>query len=178
MSHSVAAAEKKSRRSPWGPILIGLGVLALIAAAILRWVVVPDRAKLPADTNTVRQFEGTAKILLNPQAVAAGNLAAALNVNVPVTATRTVKVLATDGNAAQVEDLRVLNAGGQPIGRSDVKYAVDRKTLEAAKDHPSDWPVVSHEGLTISWPIGAEKKNYTAWVNDTKSTTPVTYVGE
>jgi hypothetical protein len=59
-----------------------------------------------------------------------------------------------------------------------VTYAVDRKSLEAAENPPSDWQVTAHEGLTVSWPIGAGKQDYTAWVNETKSTTEAKYVRE
>jgi Porin PorA len=155
-----------------------LGLLSLAAAAILAWVVVPDRKVLPADTNTVRQFSGTARVLLNPQALAGGDFRNALRANVPVTAERTVKALATDGNAAQVSDERVLMAGGQPAGRTSATYAVDRKTLEATTDHPSDWQVTPNQGLTVSFPIGSKQQDYTGWVADTQTTVPITYERE
>ena len=118
-------------RTGWGIGLAILGVLSLAAAAILAWVVVPMRKQLPEDTNTVRHFEGTAKVLLNPQALAASDFRNALATNVPVTADRTVKVLATDGGAAQVSDVRVLMRRRQAIAQTSAKYAVDRKTLDA-----------------------------------------------
>jgi LPXTG-motif cell wall-anchored protein len=165
------------RRNKWAIPLATLGVLAIAAAAILSWVVVPGRKQLPADTNITRQLSGTAAILLNPQAIATGDLGNALLSNVPVTAERSVKALATDGGTAEVSDTRILKtATGQELGKSEANYAVDRKTLEASKTYPSDWKVVPHEGLTVSWPIGAEKKDYTAWINETKSTTPVKFV--
>lgn len=163
----------------WAAVLAGLGVLCLAAAAILAWVVVPERKQLPADTNTVRDFSGTARVLLNPQAIASGNIGSALLTNVPVTAQRTVRAQATDGDAAQVSDLRtVATASGQQLGRTEAVYAVDRKTLEAAEDHPESWRVVDHKGLTVSWPIGAEKRDYEAWVNETQTTTMARYVRE
>jgi hypothetical protein len=155
-----------------------LGLLSLAAAAILAWVVVPDRKVLPADTNTVRQFNGTARLLLNPQALAGGDFRNALLTNVPVTAERTVKVLATDGSAAQVSDERVLMAGGQIAGQSSAAYAVDRKTLEATTDYPPDWDVTPHQGLTVSFPIGAKQQDYTGWVSDTQATAPIRYERE
>lgn len=163
----------------WAIGLAVLGVLCLAAAAILAWAVVPSKKELPADTNTTRQFTGTAAILLNPQAIAAGNLQGALLTNLPVAAQRTVKVLATDGDQAEVSDARTLTtADGQPLGQTSVNYAVDRKSLEAASSPPSDWQVTDHEGLTVSWPIGTNKQDYPGWVNDTKSTTTLRYVRE
>jgi len=164
-------------RTGWGIGLVVLGVLCLAAAAVLAWVVVPQRKQLPADTDTTRQYTGTAKVLLNPQALATGDLRNALLTNVPVTAQRTVKALATDGDAAQVSDARVLNtATGQRIGGTEATYAVDRTSLEAATNVPSGWTVTPHQGLTVSWPIGAKQQDYTGWVNETQSTTPLRYV--
>ena len=163
-------------RTGWGVGLAVLGVICIAVAAILAWVVVPSKKQLPADTDTVRQFDGTAKVLLNPQALASNDLKSAILNNVPVTAKREVKVTATDGSAAQVSDDRVLQASGQPIGQSNAAYAVDRTSLEATTDHPSDWQVAQHEGLTVSWPIGSQQQDYTGWVNETQTTTPIKYV--
>jgi hypothetical protein len=163
----------------WGIGLVVFGVLCLVAAAVLTWVVVPNTKQVPADTDTTRHFTGTGKLVLDPQAVASGNLAAALRVNVPVTAERTVKVLATDGDNAQVSDSRSLStASGQPLGQTTAVYAVDRTSLQPATDPPATWQVVAAQGLTVSWPIGAEKKNYTGWVADTQATTTLTYLRE
>ncbi len=154
-----------------------LGVLCLAAAAILKWVVVPSGAKLPSDENTTRQYDGNAKILLNPQALNTGNLTSALVVNTPVKATRNVKTLATSGDVAEVQDTRTLTtANGQPVGNTQAIYAVDRKTLQATSDHPSNWHVTPAKGLTVSWPIGAEKKDYTGWVQETQTTTTLKYL--
>jgi hypothetical protein len=161
-----------------GIVLAGLGVLCLAAAAILAWVVGPSRAKLPSDLDITRQYSGTAKIALNAEALAAGNIQQALVVDRPANVDRAVKVLATSGDTAEVQDSRTVTAGGGQIGATTATYAVDRKDLMATTDHPSDWKVVSAEGLTVSFPIGAEKKDYTGWVNETQSTTPVKYVKE
>ena len=161
----------------WGTALAVIGVLCLVAAAVLAWVVVPNRKQLPADTDTTRTFDGTARALLNPTAVATGDTRNALLTNVPVTAERTVKVNATDGDTAQVTDTRTVAANGQPVGQTEVTYAVDRTTLQAAPP-ASGWTVTPHEGLTVSWPIGAEKKDYTAWANETQTTTTARYIRE
>lgn len=156
-----------------------VAVLCLAAAAILKWVVVPSTAKLPSDENTTRQYDGTAKVLLNPQALSSGNLAAALQVNVPVHVSRNVRALATDGDVAEVQDTRTLTtANGQPIGSTQAKYAVDRKTLQATSNHPAGWQVTAATGLTVSWPIGSHKTDYTGWVQETQTTTPLKYLRE
>lgn len=161
-----------------GVVLAVLGVLCLAAAAILAWVVAPNRAKLPADLNTTRQYSGTAKIALDPSALAGGNLRQAILIARPANVDRTVKVQATSGDAAEVQDSRTITAGGVKVGASNVSYAVDRKNLMAVSSHPSSWTVAPAKGLTVSFPIGAKKQTYTGWVNDTQSTTPVKYVKE
>ncbi len=167
------------RGNRWAIPVAILGAVLVAAAAILYWVVVPARKELPADTNTTRQFTGTARVLLVPQALAAGDLPNALLTDTPVTAERNVKVLATDGGNAEVADTRVLRlANGQELGGSQVNYAVDRKSLAAATNPPQGWQVTPHEGLTVSWPIGAGKQDYTAWINETQTTTPVRYLRE
>jgi hypothetical protein len=132
---------------------------------------------VPSDENTTRQYDGTAKILLNPPALATGDLRTALLTNLPVKATRNVKALATSGNVVQLQDTRTLTTeSGQAVGKTQANYAVDRKTLEATSDHPSSWQVTAAQGLTVSWPIGADKKDYTGWVQETLATTPLKYV--
>jgi hypothetical protein len=44
----------------WGGGVAAVGVLCLVAAAILAWVVVPAAKELPDDTNTTRAFSGNA----------------------------------------------------------------------------------------------------------------------
>jgi hypothetical protein len=163
-------------RSVLGWVLSGLGVLLLAAAAILFWVVVPGQAKLPSDTNETRNYEGMAKVLVNPQALAAGDRTNGILTNVPVKATQIVKATATTSSAAQVTDDRNLTSGtGQAIGATANTYAVDRKSLEATNDHPSDWNVANHQGLTVNFPIGTKKQDYTGWVAETQTTTPLKY---
>jgi hypothetical protein len=157
--------------------LVVLGVVALAVAAVLAWAVVPSLKQLPSDYNATRQYEGKLKFGVDARALQSGNLRAAVLVNTPVTATRTVKVLATSGDTAEVRDERTVSStSGQQLGTTQATYAVNRKTLEATTSHPSDWQVVDARGLTVSWPIGAQQKQYTGWVNESRSTTPLKYV--
>jgi hypothetical protein len=161
-------------RRAWGTGLAVVGAVGLIGAGVLAWVVVPNRKQLPADTFTTRDLDGTAKVVLDAQALSAGDFRAALKVDTPVTAQRTVAVKATDGSAAEVSDQRQLTAGGQSIGQSQVTYAVDRTSLEATTP-ASGWQVTPHQGLTVSFPIGSQKQQYTGWVSETQTTTPLNY---
>ncbi len=167
-----------ARRPRWPIPLALLGLLGLALAAILGWGVAPGRKQLPSDVNTTRDFSGTANTLLNPQALESGDAGNALMANVPVTGQRTVRVLDTSGNNARVIDERTLVSGGQPVGSGSHTYAVNRRSLEPATGAPSDWDVEPHQGLTVSFPIGAERRDYSGWVNDTQETTPIRFVRE
>jgi hypothetical protein len=118
-------------------------------------------------------------VLLNPQAITTGSLGNALLTGAPVTAQRTVQVQATDGSAAKVSETRTLATGsGQQLGGTEATFAVDRRTLEGADNYPADWNATKPEGLTVNWPIGADKKDYPVWVNETQTTATAKYVKE
>jgi hypothetical protein len=160
-----------------GITLTAIGVVALAIAAVLTWAVVPALKRLPSDTDTVRRYDGKLNFGLDARALQGGNLSTAILVNTPVTSTRTVKVLATSGDTAQVRDSRtVASTSGQGLASSEATYAVDRRSLAATSSHPSGWQVVDARGLTVSWPIGAKPQQYTGWVNETRSTTPLKYL--
>jgi hypothetical protein len=57
-------------------------------------------------------------------------------------------------------------------------YAVDRTSLAATDSHPSDWNVGPAQGLTVSLPIPSKKQDYTGWVAETQTTTPLKFTQE
>lgn len=156
-----------------------IGLVLLIAAALLTWWITPSFvAQVPSNYNKTRTYDGTIHTLLNFPALAAGNTAAAVRTNVPATLTDNVKVLQTSGGKALMQDTRVVKASGTSVATTVQHYAVDRKTLEASSSHPSNWVVTPAKGLTVSWPFGAKKQNYTGWVPLTETTTPLRFVGQ
>jgi hypothetical protein len=158
-------------------IALVLGLVLIAGAFVLAFVVTPGLVeRLPSDTNAQRGYSGTFKTLLDARAVAQGNLAAAFKANVPLSVNRTVQVTSTSGNTALVVDNRTTSAAGTVVEKTSWQYALDRKTLEPVSSHPSSWRVVNAQGLTVSFPFGAEKKTYTGWVPETATTTAVTYV--
>ncbi|WP_406284931.1 porin PorA family protein [Embleya sp. NBC_00896] len=161
-------------------VLRGVGVavgLVLIACAfVLAYVITPNYVvRVPDDTDAKRSYAGSFRTLLDAQEVAKGNLVAAVKRDVPLAVERTVKVEETSGDKALVSDTRTTSAAGNPVEKTDWKYAVDRKTLQPVTSHPADWTVVDAQGLTVSWPLGAKKRTYTGWRPETKTTTPLTY---
>ena len=154
-----------------------LGLIMLVAAALLAWWITPSYiARVPSDYNKTRTYDATISTLFNPAALAAGNLAGAIRTGLPATVTETVKAQQTSGNTALLQDTRSMTVSGSLVGRTVSPYAVDRQTLEATSSHPGDWSVIPATGLTVSWPLGAKQQNYTGWVYQTYTTTPLKYV--
>ncbi len=154
-----------------------IGLILLLAAALLAWWITPSYiARLPGNYNKTRTYTGTIRSLVVPSALATGNLAAAIKTGLPATLTDNVKTLQTSGNTGQVQDTRTVSGAGSLVTKTVNKYAVDRSTLMATSNHPSNWSVTPAKGLTVSWPLGAKKQNYTGWVYLTQTTTPLRFV--
>ena len=154
-----------------------VGVLSLVAAALMAWWITPSYvARIPDGKNISRNYEGTFQTLLDPTALASGNLLGAIKQNVPMSVAQDVKVEKTSGGKALISDSRTTSAGGTKVEQTKWEYAVDRKSLEAVSSHPSSWNVIPAQGLTVSWPFGAKKKNYQGWTPETQSVATLTYL--
>src|SRR5215467_7285912 len=156
-----------------------IGLFLLIAAGLMAWWIKPSyTARSPGDYNKTRVFNGTIHSLFKPAALVSGNPAAAITRNVPVSLSQNVRTQQTSGNTALVQDTRTVKAAGSSVGTLVSHYAVDRQTLMATRSHPGNWNVTPASGITVSWPLGAKKQNYTGWVPYTETTTPLKFVGE
>ncbi len=154
-----------------------VGVLLVIAAFLTAFWITPSYiARLPGNYNKTYTYQGTLSRLLDPTALASGNLAGAFKTGLPQTIGMHVKVLRTSGNAAQVKYTNSETISGIPVASVTENYAVDRRSLEATASHPSNWSVTKARGLVVSWPIPAEKHNYTGWVELTGTTVPLKYI--
>jgi hypothetical protein len=154
-----------------------IGVVLLVAAGLMAWWITPSYiARLPSDYNKTRTYDGTIRSLVNPAALATGNLSAAIKTGLPAKLTDQVKVQQTSGNTALVQDKRTITTSGSPVASTTSHYAVDRQTLAATTSRPSNWNVTPATGLTVSWPLGAKQQNYTGWVYLAQTTTPLKYV--
>ncbi len=154
-----------------------VGLVLLVAAALLAFWISPSYiARLPSSSNTVRDFTGKVQTLVNPKALATGNFAGAISVDLPLSIRQQVKVLQTSGNTALVRNSVTADTSGRQLTATTYQYALDRKTFEATSSHPSNWSVSPATGLTVNWPIGTKKQNYTGWVDETQSTVPLKYV--
>jgi hypothetical protein len=156
--------------------LLLLGVLLIASAGVVRFAVLPAASKLPADTNTTNVYQGTARVLLNQAALAPGSTAPLLLRDLPLQIKETVRVLKANGSAAVVDYRVTGSAAGKSLPGLDNRYVVDRTTLAptASISMPG---LTAARGLTISFPIGTARQDYTGWVQDTGSTTRLRFAG-
>jgi hypothetical protein len=162
------------RRITW---FIGLviGVLLIAAAPIVRWGVAPAVTKLPANTDTMRTYTGTAATVINPSLLTGTLFGPALLHNQPVTVIHHVTVIGTHGDSALVSENKKVTLQNHAIADVTHRYAVDRKTLGRGSGYAD---ATAQTGVTFNWPIHTKKHNYTGWVSDTQQTTQLVYSGE
>ena len=155
-------------------VLAVLGVLLIVAAAVVRFVVVPSVTKLPDDLNTTQQIEGTYNGL-NPAALAGGDDQLLLR-DVPVTARRTYTVDSSDGDTAVVTRTVERAVGGQSEPATETRYAVDRTDFESAPAPEGADDVVESEGLIFTLPLNpSTDADYQLWDQTTQAAYPLTY---
>ena len=77
-------------------VLAVIGVLLIVAAAVIRFVVVPSVTELPTDLDVTLEFEGTYNGI-NP-AVLSGGATEVLAEDVPIAASRNVSAESVDGD--------------------------------------------------------------------------------
>ena len=158
-----------------GSVLLGLGVLLLVGAALVKWVAAPALVKIPQDVDLTTVAEGSSQVfVLQQQAVQ----------TVPVLATRIVR---SDGKAGTssvgvFDETLCLRAGPSTtkpgpdgcvpstdpafIQRTTDRVAFDRKTALAVPNGQKYGAAVNgdqsvqHVGLSYTFPIDTEKKSY------------------
>ncbi|MEO6886395.1 MAG: porin PorA family protein [Jatrophihabitantaceae bacterium] len=152
---------------------LALGLALLLSAGVVRWIIAPNDAVLPSNTNTTRAYAGTAAVLFNPAALTTGS-GPVLLTNVPVTVAHQTKVLATSGGNALVSDAKTIKAAGSTVAAVDYRYSVDRTNLGQGSHFSG---VLTQTGLTFNWPIRTAAHDYTGYVPDTGKTTTLKYTG-
>jgi len=171
-----------------GLLVLCLGLLLVAGGLVLKFAVLPAMAVWPSDVDSTRTYEGTLVTMLNPQALASGDLANLFVSDVPVSVDRHVTTEQVDGNQALVrEQVQARGPDGELIPglQTDADgqhttywYTIDRKTTEEIPNF-TDNPNVddNRQGLVIGFPIGTEKRDYEGWSDDLQRLEPVEYVG-
>jgi hypothetical protein len=171
-----------------GLVVLLLGVLLVAGGLVLKFAVLPALAVWPDDVDSTRTYEGTLVTMLNPQALASGDLANLFLSDVPVTVDRHVTTEQAEGNKALVrEQVQVRGPDGQlvpglntdPDGQyTTYWYAIDRKTTEEIPNFTDNNGVDDNrQGLVIGFPIGTEKRDYEGWSDDYQRLQTTEYVG-
>lgn len=171
-----------------GTVLFGVGVLALVFAAGLAFVVAPRVQQLPYDldrTQSVAEAPGARflQITAGKAEVNQGTLRSTITVQPDVKETANLDG-SLDGDA-------VVWLVGQEVIRTDTKalisaystsLALDRKTAAAVKwdkqwlDTGNDRQRVDYSGQIYKFPFGTEKKTYEIFDRDINTTQPARFV--
>jgi hypothetical protein len=158
-----------------GGILLGIGIVLVVAGLVLMLVIVPSMKQLPDDVDTTRTYIGTAPVIFDP---ATFQFMKDLNIDL----TRHIQTEATNGGVELVKEEQSLSSQGQLIQKVLKRYAIDRKSMETTAQYPASWADLEgfwpREGLVIGWPIGTEKMDYRAWSDDYRATVTLIYEGE
>jgi hypothetical protein len=169
----------RSRPRTAGTATALVGVLLIAGALLLRLAIVPTLLVLPGDVDETRTYEGTVHRLLDPQALAAGDIEHLFITDAAVELTRHVAVITTEGDdALVVEDASAVLADGTPVASQEVTYSVDRRTMRHSDGFAGDDRVQAREGLVIGWPIGTQPEDHEGWSDDLQTTVTATYAGE
>ena len=155
-----------------------VGVLLIVAAAVVRFVVVPSVTKLPTDLDVTLEFEGTYNGI-NP-AVLSGGATEVLAEDVPIVATRNVSARSVDGDTEIVRRADERTVGDGEPALTEVFFAVDRETAEAGPAPDGADDVTDAEGLVFTLPIDPSTADgaYEYWDQNTLQSAPVTFEGE
>jgi hypothetical protein len=160
---------------------LGLGVLFVAAALVVKFAVVPAFAQFPDDVDSTRTYEGTLEVMLNAEALAAGDVAGIFVEDVPIRLSRHVTTEDTDGGKALVREVATTTAAdGTPLPLdSEDWYTIDRKTMghiENFAGHPE--VLEARQGLVVGFPIGTEQRTYSGWSDYYQSVVPLEFVAE
>ena len=167
-----------------GLAVVALGLALAVIALVVRFVIFPGQAQWPNDVDSIRDYDGTLHVMLNPQALSAMDLANVFLRDVPTTLSRHVTTEGTQGDKAVVLEVATMfGPGGQEMLASETWYAIDRKTMMAVSpasvsELQNAENVSDREGLVIGFPIGTAAETYRGWSSDYQTTMDVNYVTE
>lgn len=167
-----------------GWMCLVLGLLLVAGGLVVKFAVLPALAVWPDDLDSHRYYDGTLVTMLNPEALATGNLAALFLNDVPVTVDRHVTTEQVDGNKALVREQATMYAlnpdgsQGDVIQGSDDYYTIDRKTLEHIPNFTDNTMVrEERQGLVIGFPIGTKQQDYQGWTDDYQALSTTVFQG-
>jgi hypothetical protein len=167
-------AEVAVRRS--SIVLGAVGVVLIVLALLVWFVVVPIATQLPGSTDLKVVYSGTGT-LLNASALQSGDTKDVIAANVPITVDRELKVTSVHGGTAIVADDLTIHAGTQTLP-SDHTYALDRTTMDGVTPPAGIAVEPSVGALSSAFPIGPKADDsYRYYDSTTRNIVPVRYAG-
>ena len=167
-----------------GLLFLIVGLVAIAAAIVVKFVLLPSQAQWPEDVDSTRTYDGTLQVMLNPRALQDRDTDNLFVRDVPITNQRHVTTEEVKGQKAVVlEVATMIGPRGNELARTEKWYAIDRKTMnhlsmDAVSDLDNKDKIGQREGLVIGFPIGTEKRAYEGWSDDYQKTVTVNYVRE
>ncbi len=153
-----------------------VGLLLLAGAAVLHYVIVPGQLKLPGDIDRTRHGTVALKTMLDPTALAAGNVQGALLTNVSYPVDWRVQVLETKGNSALLRETRTVYRDGQVLMQTQHDYSLDRKDLVGDTGFANRAGVLKPGGISVNFPFQTKARDYTGYNAEINATVKDTYL--
>ncbi|WP_188111131.1 DUF3068 domain-containing protein [Nocardioides antri] len=170
-----------------GPVLVGLGVFLIVAAALVRFYAYPALAKVPHGYNSTTHLEATGAEVINYSTYEPETHDLAIT-----SATHEdVEADAPEGVVVWINLNEVLRGDGTEFQKSTERVPFDEVTGEAVdceecgqfvESRNSDGKIeripTTFEGQVYKFPFNTEKKDYDQWDGTLGEAFPATYEGE
>lgn len=167
-----------------GPVLVGLGVFLVVAAALARFYAYPALARVPAGYHSTTELEATGAQIFNsdPEVLAPETH----DLEITSKTSEVVDADAPDGVAVWTNNTRVDKADGGNFQLSTEQVAFDEVTGAGVTCEPcGTWIAESasqrtstdFEGQIYKFPFDTEKKTYDVWDGTLGEATPATFEG-
>ncbi|AWK76303.1 hypothetical protein CBI38_33140 (plasmid) [Rhodococcus oxybenzonivorans] len=164
-----------------------IGVVLILAAAAIKWLILPSLTKLPSDLSQSQKYEGTMSAL-NPQAFAANDLANLIIPEMPISADRSLTVDATEGDTAIVTSNTAITLPDGSTQKDVHSYAISRVDFAPVRlseqEKQSLVPAQSqstfegHEGIAVSFPMSPAKDGNLLYDSVTRTGQEARFVDE
>jgi hypothetical protein len=152
-------------------VLGGVGVVLVVAATLWALLAPGLLVKYPDDLDQTAVARGTVTLHVDPRT---GEPASSPQ-QLPLTIRRNLRVIASSGSEATVQETSAEQIGSLPAETLEQRYVLDRGTLEnladpAAYAYTRDNVVDRSGAYSVNFPFDAGAGPYELWKNETAST--------
>jgi len=171
-----------------GPVLVGLGVFLIVAAALVRFYALPTLTKVPAGYSSTTHLEATGAQIFNsdPEVLAAETH----DLEITSETREDADADAPDGVVVWVNATTIDKATGGSFQLSTERVAFDESDGTGVECDTCDTWIAESDGETVEevptdfegqiykFPFGTEQKSYDVWDGPTGEAVEATYEGE